>query len=164
MATLRLVEGHNAYKGKEVPYTLSRDRDGVPDFKAIDPKRIRKCLEKNLCGICGQRLGSPVVFVGGEESTRFNDPPNHPRCAARAFLSCPFLKGERVREPIEDQHGTYAVDSGNYGVFIATKYEYDPKSLQSWPSGAVRFGKLDRAKLEEMHAAGAEWDDVRPTP
>lgn len=152
---IRLVEGHNAYKGKEVPYTLKRDRDGVPDFTAIDRKRVRKCLEGMLCGICGQRLAERlkgavnerrlsrvVVFVGGEGSTRFNDPPNHPGCAARALRFCPFLRGERVR-PDADGDNMILRDSGVYGAYICTDYGWDKETLQSWPVGPVKWGQLD---------------------
>ena len=120
---MQLVEGRTAYQGRQVPYTLLWE-NGHPNFTAIDPGKVTRCLKKRLCGICGQMLGKQIAFVGGQYSTIFLDPPNHPKCAEIAFTECPFLVNKRIRD---------TADSGNYQIFLADSYKYNPQTLESWP-------------------------------
>lgn len=120
---MQLVEGRTAYQGNQVPYILLW-KDGHPDFQELDPNKVTRCLKEKLCGICGQMLGNQIAFIGGSKSTVFLDPPNHPACAETAFTSCPFLRNQRIRD---------SEDSGDYQVFPASGFDYDPRSLQSWP-------------------------------
>lgn len=120
-----LQEGVTAYNGRQVPYTLAWE-NGHPDFSAIDRGKVKRCLELRLCGICGKGLGLEITFIGGDNSTAFYDPPNHPECADVAFAECPFLKNSRVRDE---------GDSGRYRRFLCNDYTYDAITLASWPVG-----------------------------
>ena len=120
---MQLVEGRTAYQGNQVPFTLLWE-GGHPNFSEIDPKKVARCLKERLCGICGQMLGKRIAFIGGSRSTVFLDPPNHPACAETAFAACPFLRNERIRD---------SQDSGEYQIFPASGFDYDPRTLQSCP-------------------------------
>jgi len=124
---MNLIEGVTAYQGNQVPFTLTWV-NGHPDFTTIDRAKVTACLIEGLCGICGEELGDQVAFVGGHNSTAFHDPPNHPVCADVAFTHCPFLKNHRMRD---------AADSGDYQMFLASGYMYDPVSLVSWPTNGT---------------------------
>ncbi len=123
MSIRKQQQGFNSHNGHRIPFVLSW-QDSVPNFQAIDPGKVRLCLEQRLCGICGGKMGKRIAFVGGVRSDRFINPPNHRSCANEAIKDCPFLNGERVR----DEH-----DSGKYRTFPCTDYEWDPFNLQSWP-------------------------------
>jgi hypothetical protein len=81
-------------KGIPVPYVNHVYADGVPDLRVLSAERVNECVDKKLCGICGQALGSEVVFVGGEVSCQnryFADPAMHEECARYATKVCPYL-------------------------------------------------------------------------
>lgn len=68
--------------------------DGSYSFEGISLHRLLLCAKDRLCGICGQKLGYWVSFVGGPKSITnrvFTDPPMHRECAEYAFAVCPFL-------------------------------------------------------------------------
>lgn len=124
MSIRKQQQGFNSHNGHRVPFVLSW-RDSKPDFQAIDPAKVRICLEQRLCGICGGGLGKKLAFIGGDKSERFIDPPNHRACAQEALKDCPFLSEGRIRD---------ADDSGEYKAFNCLDYEWDTNSLYSWPA------------------------------
>ena len=68
--------------------------NGVPDFRVIKPGYVRKCIIKNNCWICGERLGVRKAFVIGPMCciNRISaEPPSHRDCALFAAKNCPFL-------------------------------------------------------------------------
>lgn len=136
---IRLVEGHNAHKGFEIPYVLLW-RDGKPDFTTLDPVRVRKCLEGRLCGICGQKISpkDALAYVGGSNSTVFKDPHNHQECAIRAFAKCPFLKGERIRAGLPARYQ----DSGDYYLFLSDSMAWDKETLDTSLKGHCTMNKV----------------------
>ncbi len=48
------------HHGLPVPF-MQAVFDGVPDFRAVDPEKVIKCVEEKLCAICGRRLGENPV-------------------------------------------------------------------------------------------------------
>ncbi|MEN1648456.1 hypothetical protein AAIH51_33530, partial [Pseudomonas aeruginosa] len=51
-------------------------------------------LREGLCGMCGQKLGKAMAFVGGPISIKnrlFADLPMHESCAVYAMQACPFI-------------------------------------------------------------------------
>lgn len=80
--------------GLPVPYINVFPPGGEPDFRTVDGEKVIECLDKRLCGLCGQRLGREVVLIGSEEEIErrhFHDPAMHPECAIYATKACPFL-------------------------------------------------------------------------
>jgi len=83
------------WRGYVVTYVTFVGRDGVPDFKVIDEKKRRGCLQRGLCGLCGKPLDKVIVFIGGPkcvEQRLFLDPPMHKDCALYAAQVCPYLR------------------------------------------------------------------------
>lgn len=79
-----------------IPYFAFIKDDGVPDLRVLHPEHYRTALEQQLCGICGERLGRWLHFIGGLsiiERPVFSDLPMHRDCAEFALTACPFLTG-----------------------------------------------------------------------
>jgi hypothetical protein len=82
-----------SHGGWRVPYFASWI-DGRPEFRVVDPAKIRRALKEHLCWICGQPLGRTVAFAIGPMCTvnRLSaEPPQHRDCAIYAATTCPFL-------------------------------------------------------------------------
>lgn len=118
------------YKGWPVPYTILWPEypAGAPDWTTADTARIAQCLDRRLCGVCGQKLEQRVAFIGGAQGKQpeeiaamaaFFDPAMHNECAEYAAKVCPFLGGDRIREDMGD-HGVQYVWYG-LGVFRISK-------------------------------------------
>ena len=113
------------YRGFPVPYTVPwLDGAVKPDFTSIDPEKVKRCLDKRLCGICGKGLPIRIAWIGGESffpmyksglGGWFTDPPMHIACAEFSAKMCPFLSQHRVR--VETPDGT-APDSPQSRRFI----------------------------------------------
>src|SRR5271155_6039704 len=52
------------HHGLPIPFT-QMFVNGVPDFRAVDPLKILKCLQETLCAVCGNHLGRFSFFIGG---------------------------------------------------------------------------------------------------
>lgn len=68
--------------------------DGEPDFRMIAPGWLPQCVEKNLCWICGCKLGARKWFVIGPMcaiNRVTSEPPSHRQCSEFAARNCPFL-------------------------------------------------------------------------
>lgn len=67
---------------------------GGHSFVAINAKSVRECIEKQLCGICGEKLSFASAFVSGPlsfQNRTYADPPFHPACAEFAMTVCPHI-------------------------------------------------------------------------
>lgn len=72
--------------------------DGIPDFRVVDITRVHRCMEHELCGICGQKIDGWFAFIGGElalSNSLFIDPAMHHECAYYAARVCPYLAGTK---------------------------------------------------------------------
>jgi len=92
-------------RGYPVPWIVLRDKRGAPQFTINDTRRVRECIRKRLCAICGKRLETSVWFVGGSrcflhEHGAFLDPPLHFECGEYALRVCPFLAAPRYSKRI----------------------------------------------------------------
>lgn len=68
--------------------------DGEPDFRVIKPGWFAKCVNQNLCWLCGCKLGSRKWFVIGPMcaiTRTTSEPPSHRLCAEFAVKNCPFM-------------------------------------------------------------------------
>lgn len=53
----------------------------------LDKRRVTQCALSRICGVCGESLARPVVFLGSaQEAARnaFHFPPSHLECAEAA--------------------------------------------------------------------------------
>lgn len=75
------------------------DGEGVPDFRVIDPVKMRRCMDKHLCWVCGGVMGAHKAFVIGPMcaiNRIISEPPSHRDCAIYAARVCPFLANPRM--------------------------------------------------------------------
>lgn len=80
-------------RGYPIPVNVV-NANGVLDFRATDPVKLERLIDRRCCALCGEPLGSRIVFVGGPRSIAsrfFTDPPMHRDCATYALQVCPFL-------------------------------------------------------------------------
>jgi len=101
-------------RGYPVPYFVSWV-SGVPEFRAVDPRKIERAHNRGTCWICGEPLtGQVKAFVIGPMCAvnRISaEPPSHPDCARFAVVACPFLSRPMAkRRPMEG--GTAKVPAG----------------------------------------------------
>jgi hypothetical protein len=85
-----------------------RDGDGVPDFRVVDPGKMRKAVANHLCWICGDVMGVHKCFVIGPMCAvnRVNsEPPSHRDCAIFAARACPFLSKPKMARNEKGLHG-----------------------------------------------------------
>lgn len=81
-------------RGYPIPFANWIKADGEPDFRILDQAAVGRCIRYRLCGLCGERMGSHVFFIGGDSCVRFGvfyDPPMHRDCAIFALATCPHL-------------------------------------------------------------------------
>lgn len=85
--------------GLPVPYFvqwLDVNHDGhyKPEFRIADGDAWAKCIQDEVCWICGQKLGVYRAFVIGPMCSinRVSaDPPGHRECMEYATQVCPFM-------------------------------------------------------------------------
>lgn len=90
------MRGKPVYHGLPVLFTTLIEEGGRPNFRVTDLRRWQECVDKGLCGVCGEPLDKVMVFVGGDRSIAnqlFFDPPMHAECAEYSRLVCPFING-----------------------------------------------------------------------
>lgn len=66
----------------------------VPDFRAIDGRKLAEALKRKRCWVCGEPLGQWLAFPIGPmcSITRtISEPPSHRDCAEWSIRHCPFL-------------------------------------------------------------------------
>jgi len=68
--------------------------DGKADFRVSDYRHLVKCINKQVCWLCGDTLGKYKVFVIGPMcavNRVSGEPPCHRECAEYAVITCPFM-------------------------------------------------------------------------
>jgi hypothetical protein len=87
-------------RGYPVPFFVDWLPDGTPEFRAMDPAKIRRCLKEQRCWVCGEPLHSTfgfratLAFVIGPMcavNRISSEPPSHVPCAEWSARNCPFL-------------------------------------------------------------------------
>jgi hypothetical protein len=95
-------------RGYPVPFIVMTDKAGNPQFTINDHAKVRSCVNRKLCSICGKRHDALMWFVGGSrcflhEHGAFIDPPLHLECAEYALRVCPFLAAPRYSKRVDDR-------------------------------------------------------------
>jgi hypothetical protein len=88
--------------GHPVPFFVAWV-DGKPDFRVVEPERLKACVQRKLCWVCGKLLlGSGAFVIGPMCVVNRNtaEPPCHRACASWSARNCPFLvtPGKERRE------------------------------------------------------------------
>lgn len=81
-------------RGYPIPYNVTRDKKGKPDFRVMDPVKWGDCVVYRKCALTGLPLGDDIAFVGGPmsmQSRLFADAGMLPEAAEYALQVCPFL-------------------------------------------------------------------------
>lgn len=94
-------------RGFPVPYIVMW-KDGVPHFKINDETITERCIEQQLCSVCGVVIpDDDMWFVGGQLSAfhphgAFNDAPMHKECLVYALQVCPYMAyTQYLRKPLD---------------------------------------------------------------
>lgn len=95
-------------RGYPITFVTLIQADGTPDFTTIDAGKIVECIQRAVCGMCGQGWPGPYfdeqdhlrAFIGGPlsiENRNFLDPPMHVPCAEYAMQVCPHIATPTAR-------------------------------------------------------------------
>jgi hypothetical protein len=142
-----LMKGNKLDKrGYPIPYIVFRDSKNRPQFTVNDSRFVKRCLFHNRCGICGNKLGEVVYFVGGPGSAfhpngAYVDPPMHKECATYALQVCPFL----AYRPYAGAKATYVVESTEDPRIVVE----DPTMLKGKPEVFVLKGTLGFVNMQD---------------
>jgi hypothetical protein len=88
-------------RGYPVPWFVGwveRDGQQVPEFRAMDYRKLVLAIKQRLCWVCGQPLGRWLAFPIGPMcaiTRTTGEPPAHRDCAEWSIRNCPFLSQPR---------------------------------------------------------------------
>jgi hypothetical protein len=129
-------------RGFPITFVTLMDSNGRPDFTVIDGRKILRCIQEQLCGLCGTTLFQPVAFIGGPLACgerAFLDPPMHPECAEYAMQVCPHIATPTARyskPDLSDGREVFdAVDPNRpdtFGLYVTDGYslaEYEGQPI-----------------------------------
>jgi hypothetical protein len=95
---LRMMDLRLDERGFPVPWFVEWI-DGRPDFRVMSGEKWTRAVKEKLCWVCGQKLGSFLVFVLGPMcgiNRTTSEPPCHLECARWSAANCPFLSRPRM--------------------------------------------------------------------
>lgn len=83
-------------RGYAIPWNVMRGIDGTGIFTVNDDRKHYEAIRRELCPLCGERLGAWKWFVGGPGSAFdvngwYLDLPGHRDCIEYALQVCPYL-------------------------------------------------------------------------
>jgi hypothetical protein len=122
-------------RGYPIPEFVSHI-DGKRDFRVVSLEHLARCIERDVCWICGQTLDTLKVFVIGPiPAIRgiTNEPPSHAECAEFAAKACPFLllpkaQHRSVDNPeVRKMPGATRVNPGICCLYAVRGYAYHEK-------------------------------------
>ena len=94
-------------RGYPVPFFVEW-AGGKPLFPVMDPDKMKACMRRSLCWICGEPLGAYKAFAIGPMCTvnRISaEPPQHVDCAKFATANCPFMTQPLAKRTPMDKFG-----------------------------------------------------------
>lgn len=104
----RMARLDRDHRGFPIPFLVLRNPDGKANFTINDSAKRQRCLERDLCAICGQSLFRARWFIGGplcafHERGAYLDTPTHDDCGHYALQVCPYLAAPRYTGRIDDK-------------------------------------------------------------
>lgn len=97
--TQRVMRLPRDKRGYPIPWFVSQGPDGKPDFINVRNGKRDEARRKQVCWVCGDRLGTFRAFVVGPTNTITRvsaEPPGHLECMTAAATICPFLVNPRM--------------------------------------------------------------------
>ena len=147
------------YRGYPVPWFVAYI-EGEPEFRAMEPQKWVDAVAKDLCWVCGDRIGRNMVFVLGPMcgvTRTTSEPPCHRECAIWAACNCPFLnRPHMVRREVEPELKAKTSTAGehidrNPGVALLWTTKKYTVFRDAADKPLIRVGDPDRL---EFFAAG----------
>ena len=94
-----------ADNGYPIPFFVAY-REGKPDFRLLDARKYKHCLEQGLCAICGKKnIKESLYFIAGPQGMAngiSTDAPMHKVCAEYSLRVCPHLALEKAERREKD--------------------------------------------------------------
>lgn len=98
-------------RGYPIPYFVT-PTDGKPEFRFLDPERIKMIVQRKVCHICGKRLQPDnFYFIAGPiglQNKVGSDAPMHLGCAEFSLRACPHMYLQKAEYRINDDLGRIA--------------------------------------------------------
>jgi hypothetical protein len=158
------------HRGYPVPFFVDYDKEGNPDFRVMDYRKLRRAVLDKLCFICGEKLGKFMAFTVGPMCAvnRVSaEPPSHLQCSIFAATVCPFLtnpdqkRNERAVKGYEkgdtaEPEGMIRRNPGVAMTWVCTNYRiYSTKTgplfrFEDDPTDVMFWCKGRPAVLEEI--------------
>jgi hypothetical protein len=91
---------HAEPSGNPVVHEVGSSCMSEPEFRAMDPRKYRRCHRERLCWVCGEPLGKYLAFVIGPMcavNRITSELANHRECAEWSAKACPFLSMPKAR-------------------------------------------------------------------
>jgi hypothetical protein len=90
-------------KGYPIPFFVGY-KDGIADFRLLDIEKQNRCLQRDLCSVCGKSLIKKNYFFitgpMGLANKVATDPPMHRECAEYSLAICPHLHLQQAKRRI----------------------------------------------------------------
>jgi hypothetical protein len=107
-------------RGYPVPWFVAW-KDGKPEFRAADARKLVYAVREKRCWVCGEPLGRFITFIVGPMCglNRVSaEPPSHFECGAWSARNCPFLSNanRKRREDDEINNATLAANSPGHAI------------------------------------------------
>jgi len=127
------------HRGYPVPKFVWRNpADDQWDFRVVDPGWMDRCLRFRVCWLCGEKLGSNMVFVVGPMcvvNRASGEPPCHHECAQYAAKACPFMvnpdrpRNDKKALPKEGAFNENHLDRnpGATALYITRSYDWNSR-------------------------------------
>jgi hypothetical protein len=127
--------------------------EGDPDFRIIDSAKYARAINKQLCWVCGEKLGVHLTFAIGPMcaiNRITSEPPCHHECALFAATACPFLSNPRMRRNEKDLPDER---------YIAGEHiDRNPGAMCLWTTRTFKVFKVDNGVLIEIGSPSrVEW-------
>lgn len=119
-------------RGYPIPWFVETLPDGSRDFRIASGTKRVLAVKKDLCWLCGQKLGRHKAFVIGPMcavNRNTSEPPCHRECAEFAAQACPFLilpkaqyRKANLDEAVKLQPGHLGGNPGAVCIWITDRY------------------------------------------
>lgn len=140
---------------------------GQPDFRVIDSRHMKLCVERDVCWLCGGKLGRYKAFVTGPMCAvnRINsEPPSHYVCSRFAARNCPFLTRPMAKRndrdlPVERTAVGIPIDRNPGLCCIWVTAFYKPFRPHAGGKGTMfRLGPPDRVEFWCEGRPATRWE------
>jgi hypothetical protein len=132
-------------RGFPVPWFVSFI-GGKWDFVNLDPRHILEAYRRDICFLCGEKLGRFKCFTIGPMCSInrvSSEPPAHRECAEYAVRACPFLARPNAQRNTKAHLGS-SEDIPGLAV------EHNPGATLIWITKSYQPFRVDNGVLFEL--------------